>query len=121
MLVSAAMIRLTVQKAARKRGIKTAYQLAQRMDGVVGTKPEPFTEEVARRLWGGEVQPKLDTLSRVIEALGCEISELLRYIPDRRTKTSPQKRSKKVPRNIVIDASDKQIEKRQNHRHNGGA
>lgn len=119
-LVSAAMIRLRVKEAALKRGIKNAYQLAQRMDNVSGKPPEPRTEEVARRLWKGKVQPKMDTLDLVAGALGdCDLSELLVRIPNRHTKTSPPKRSSKTLLSAATNGSAKKTEQRNNHRRNG--
>jgi hypothetical protein len=86
------MIRLTVKEAALKRGIKNPYQLAQRMDKVSGTPPDPDSEELARRLWKGKVQPKMDSLDRVSEALGdCDLSELLIRVPNKHTKTARRK------------------------------
>jgi DNA-binding Xre family transcriptional regulator len=82
------MIKVTVRQAAKKRGITSAYQLAQ----VLGEK----NRMGASRLWKGEL-PRLQTLDRVAEALGdCELSELIARVPNKGRRTlRPPKREKK--------------------------
>jgi len=73
------MIKLTVRDAAKKRGIKTAYQLSQALgDGKDRTR--------GLRLWRG-VLVSLQTLDDVAEALGdCDLSELVTRMPNKRRK-----------------------------------
>lgn len=82
MLPFAAMIKLTVREAARKRGIKTAYRLSQALgDGKDRTR--------GLRLWRG-VLVSLQTLDDVAEALGnCDLSELVTRVPNKRRKEPP--------------------------------
>ena len=94
MLVSAAVIKVTVKKAARKRGIKTWYKLAQKLAKVSGKKPEGRHQELAKRLWKGDVLPRLESVDSVAEALDCDLSELLHRVPEKSTpRAGPPKRS----------------------------
>lgn len=86
-LVSAPVIKVTIKKAARKRGIKSWYQLAQRLSRVQGKKPEPRHQELAIRLWDGDAEPKLESLDLVAETLECDLSELLVRVPNKRSKS----------------------------------
>lgn len=90
MLVSAAVIRVTVRKAALKRGIKNPYRLAQRLQGT-SAEPETRFQLLAGSLWKewkgeGPGQPKLESIGKVAEALDCELSELLVRVPNRRSR-----------------------------------
>lgn len=88
------MIKVTVKKAARSRGIQNSYQLAQRLGRTAG-KPDDGLKVLAGRLWNGTFSPKLETIDRVAEALGdCDLSELLTRKPNGRKKTEPLRRPK---------------------------
>lgn len=88
-LVSAAVIELTVRKAALKRGIKTWYRLAQILEGTTSV-PHMNFQFLARSLWNGKGhgkgQPKLESVGRLAEAFDCELSELLVRVPNKRSK-----------------------------------
>jgi DNA-binding Xre family transcriptional regulator len=78
------MITVKIKQAAKRRGIKTSYQLARAM----GDK----NNMSAARLWKGEQLPTLDTLDRACEALGdCDLSELITRKPNKRRKTASAK------------------------------
>lgn len=77
-ILSAAMIKVTIKQAAIKRGIKTAYQLAQ----VMGDQGSKMT---AARLWAGN-WPRPETLDRIAEVLVCGVDELITRVPDKVTK-----------------------------------
>lgn len=90
MLVSAAVIKVMVRKAARKRGIKTWYRLAQKLAKVDGKKPLPRYQELAKRLWREDSQPLLESIDSVAEVLNCELSELLVRVPNKRKQNGTQ-------------------------------
>ena len=62
------MITVTIQAAARRKGVKNAYQLQL----IAGISPA-----VAADLWRGEKLPRLETLDNLCEVLECELSELI--------------------------------------------
>lgn len=83
------MIRVTIRKAATARGIKTPAELARLM----GVK-----DAMAGRLWDGGHNATLKTLNKVCGALGCELADVIRYIPNgTKGKPSPA-RPKKAKR-----------------------
>lgn len=99
------MIKVTVRQAAEKRGIKNAYRLAQKLQGTdVG--PDAKHQRLASKLWKGNVQPALETIDRVAEALDCGLEELLVRVPNKRTKPStPQGRTsgtRKLSRRVTV-------------------
>ncbi|OLE54578.1 MAG: hypothetical protein AUG51_07795 [Acidobacteria bacterium 13_1_20CM_3_53_8] len=72
------MVKLTIREAAEARGITNAYQLQKAMD----VKPG-----MAARLWKGETEMiALKTLDRLCEALGCELTDLLVRVSNRRAR-----------------------------------
>lgn len=73
----ARMIQLTIQDAARARGIKNAYQLALKAK---------CTPAKASRLWNGEKWPQRETLESLCVALECDLWELITWVPDRKKK-----------------------------------
>jgi DNA-binding Xre family transcriptional regulator len=81
------MIKVTIRQAARRVGVKNAYQLQKR----AGLSPA-----VAADLWRGEKYPKLETLDRLCGVLECGLADLIHR--NGHTNTSPQKRdaSRKV-------------------------
>lgn len=81
------MIKVTVREAAEGRGIKSAAELAR----LLGYE----SRTIAGRLWNperGEL-PRLETLDRVAEALGCDLSELVTRVPDKKGKGLPLRKS----------------------------
>lgn len=87
------MIRVMIKQAAKRRGLKNAYQFGQS----IGVK-----RMVASRIWNNEQPPKLKTLDRICNAWGCGLEELIVHRreghqekPDGNGRTSslPQKRS----------------------------
>lgn len=83
------MIKVTIQQAARKRGIKNAYQFGQKVG---------FSDRVALRIWNNEQDPKLKTLDRICSAWGCGLDELIVYKRDASPNghTSPVLRKKQT-------------------------
>lgn len=79
------MIKVTIRQAARKVGIKNAYQLQK----LAGLSPA-----VAADLWRGEKSPKLETLDHLCGVLECELWDLIQR--NGHTKTAPRKRSAKL-------------------------
>lgn len=76
------MIKVTVREAARKRGISSAYKLAQALGDEGRT--------TASVLWKGKEIPSLRTLDRVAEVLGdCDLSELITRLPNKKRRKSP--------------------------------
>lgn len=67
------MIKVTIRQAARRRGLKNAYQFGQSI-GVA--------DMVAARIWEGVQLPKLKTLDRICNAWGCGLDELIAYKRD---------------------------------------
>lgn len=66
------MITVKIQEVARRKGVKNAYQLQVR----AGISPA-----VAADLWRGETMPRLETLDRLCEALGCKLFDLITWRP----------------------------------------
>ena len=62
------MIKVTIKRAAKRRGLKNAYQFGQRI-GVANM--------VASRIWENKQPPKLKTLDKICNAWGCDLAELL--------------------------------------------
>lgn len=95
------MIKVTIKEAAKKRGIQNAYQFGQKIE---------VADKVAASIWNNTQEPKLKTLNRICNALGCGLEELIVYKPDRNRAASngnghtsplPRKRSsgiKRVPK-----------------------
>jgi len=108
------MIRVTVQQAARRRGIKNAYQLAQRLQPT-DVEPKSSFQKLARRLWKKDAQPSFATLDLVAAVLGdCDLSELIVRLPNGHTKPLPQKPSARA--SVKTSGSAKNTEKRQDNR-----
>jgi transcriptional regulator with XRE-family HTH domain len=59
--------RLRVREIAESQGL-TANKVAQRAG---------ISLEVAYQIWRNESSPKLDTLQKIADALGCKVSDLL--------------------------------------------
>ena len=76
------MIKVTIRQAAKRAGLTTAYQLQK----AAGLSPA-----VAADLWRGEKTPRLETLDRLCDVLGCELADLIHR--NGHTKASPQKRA----------------------------
>lgn len=72
------MFTIRIKEAARVKGIKNYYQLGRLLD----TKKtgEIKYEALARRLWNGDHVPTLPTLAAVCDALGCELSDLVKRV-----------------------------------------
>lgn len=92
------MIKVTIKQAAQKRGIENAYQFGRKI-GVA--------DKVAASIWNNTQEPKLKTLNRICNALGCGLEDLIVYRPDKQrpasnnnghTSSLPQKRSKDIKR-----------------------
>ena len=62
-----------VQRRARRAGFLNFYQLAQ------GFRARGFkcSESQAKRFWTGNTDPKLSSMERLCEVLGCEITSLI--------------------------------------------
>lgn len=74
------MVILTIQQAAKKRGITSSYQLMKLLNVPPGT---------AARLWRSEMKMvSLETLERLCEALDCELIELLSRVPNKKVRRS---------------------------------
>lgn len=73
------MIEVRIQQAARRRGLNNSHQLSLSI-GV--------SRMVGSRLWEGKQEPKLSTLDKICEAWGCELSELIVRVPDKKHRTS---------------------------------
>lgn len=113
MLVSAAVIKVTVRKAARKRGIKNWYRLAQRLANVEGKKPDGASQELAKRLWRDYPNSKLESIDAVAEAFDCELSELLIRVPNKRTRRAASpKRSENNSTNGAGSRLTNQVDQR---------
>lgn len=70
------MVTLRIREAAEANGITTAYQLQKAM------KVQPG---MAARLWRGDLKMiGLDTLDRLCDAIGCELSDLLVRVSDKK-------------------------------------
>lgn len=76
------MIKVTIRQAARRVGIKNAYQLQER----AGISPT-----MAAYLWRGNKLPKLETLDMLCEVLECELADLITR--NGHTKTRPPKQA----------------------------
>lgn len=79
---SATMIKITVQQAAKKRGIKKAHHLQIEFG---------FSPAVAADLWRGtnghdSPLPRLQTLNTICEKWKCPLDELVRWMPDSRQR-----------------------------------
>lgn len=71
----ARMIKIQIREIAKKRGIKTAYQLRM----ALGVSPT-----LAARLWKEEFsQIGLNTLDRLCRVLKCQPDKIFKYEPDR--------------------------------------
>jgi len=70
------MIQITVQEAARKRKIPNANALGTRLG---------FSPAVAADLWNPNgALPRLQTLDKICEAWKCPLTELVRWVPDKK-------------------------------------
>lgn len=87
------MIRLTVAKAARQKGVKNAYQLALKLGGVQH-------KAKAARLWKG-TGAELETIGEVAAVLGCDASELFVWTPDKEAKKCSARRGRSKKKTIV--------------------
>ena len=67
------MIKVMIKEAAKRRGLKNAYQFGQS----IGVK-----RMVASRIWNNDQLPKLKTLDRICNAWGCGIEDLIVYKRD---------------------------------------
>jgi DNA-binding Xre family transcriptional regulator len=77
------MIKVTIRRAAKRAGIKTAYQLQKRA---------AISPAVAADLWRGNTLPRLDTLDKLCDVLDCELSDLVQrngHTKPRSPKRSP--------------------------------
>lgn len=74
------MITITIKEAAEKRGITSSYQLQQKMESA-GFKTYPTR---VSKFWKNEMVT-LPTLDIIAEALGCDISELYSWKPDKKS------------------------------------
>jgi len=72
------MIRVTIKQAAKRRGVKTYYQLARLLGDDQDVR--------AMRLWEGNTLPTLPTLDKVCDALGCNLDDVISRIPNRTHK-----------------------------------
>lgn len=70
-LYSEDMIRVTIKQAAKAKGIKRPTDLAEKTG---------LSRSRASDLWHGRREPSLKTLDRLCRELGCDLSELLRYV-----------------------------------------
>lgn len=76
------MIRVTIRKAALRAGVENAYQLQKR----AGLSPA-----VAADLWRGEKLPRLETLDKLCDVLGCQLCDLVTR--NGHTRAAPQKQA----------------------------
>lgn len=112
------MIKVTVRQAARRRGIKNPYQLAQRLQPT-DVEPKSSFQKLARRLWKDGARPSFATLDLVAAALGnCELSELIVRVPSGHSKTVSQKREA-ATKQSGANGLAKNSDSRQNNRRNG--
>src|SRR5689334_6327231 len=70
------MIKVLIKRAAKKRGLKNAYQFGQSVG---------LSDRVALRIWNNEQPPKLKTLDRICNAFRCSLDELIEHRLDRST------------------------------------
>lgn len=93
-LLSAPVITVNTKRVALKRGIKSPYELAKRL-GRTEDKPPTGMLVLAHRLWKGKPRPTLDTIDKLMDALGdCDLSELLIHTPNRRTRSRTPPKNK---------------------------
>lgn len=78
------MIEVTIAEAAQRRGISNPKQLA---DKIV------CAPTVIWRVWTGRQSPTVKMIGRICEALDCEVSEVLRRIPDKKRRKSPTRQN----------------------------
>lgn len=76
------MIQITVQQAAKRRGIKKAHHLQTEMG---------FSPAVAADLWRSNGRedgplPRLQTLNTICETWRCPLTELVRWVPNKKAK-----------------------------------
>ena len=83
MLYSESMIKVTIRQAARRVGVKNAYQLQKRAS---------LSPASAADLWRGETLPRLETLDHLCDVLECELSDLIHR--NGHTAASSQRRAK---------------------------
>lgn len=77
-MLLAMAVELRIREVAEERGITSAYQLQKRMGVPPGT---------AARLWRGEMKMiGLDTIDSLCEAIGCEPSDLIVRIPNKKAE-----------------------------------
>ncbi len=68
------MIKVNIANVAKRRGIKTAYQLQKALD---------VPPSQAAKLWKGEIKMiGLDTLDRLCRALKCKPDKIFVYEPE---------------------------------------
>jgi putative transcriptional regulator len=70
------MVKLTIKEACEARGITNAYQLQKAMS---------VQPSIAARLWrDGQKMVALETLDRICDALNCELSDLIKRVPEKK-------------------------------------
>lgn len=79
------MIEVTIAEAAQRRGIDNPKQLADRL---------ACAPTIIWRVWTGRQSPTVTMIGRICEALDCEVSEVLRRVPDKKGRKPPTRQSR---------------------------
>lgn len=88
----AGMVKVRIQAAAKRRGLKNANQLA---------KSVGVSRMVGVRLWEGSQEPTLSTLEKICEAWDCELSELVTICKKRKLSPAREKRTTKSGKSVA--------------------
>jgi Cro/C1-type helix-turn-helix DNA-binding protein len=84
-VVSAAMIdTVRLRRVAKRRGIGTFYQLARAFEA----RGYSCSDSQAQRFWDGSTDPKLSSVVRLCEVLGCAFQDIMKPLSQRRRKAA---------------------------------